>query len=200
MMKIKNCIAFFMLLAICGSAQATLIGDTVQITAPGISGGFTDVVVGAGAELTEAEADGDGFTVDISDSFFTVSFDPGLPGSTGWHYEPGTSNIDAFFNIVLSDLNWVDDMAATIASISVSTFGVLATELGGLSATLSGSNEVTVEVPNPLSGAGTISCDTSGCGSIRVDLTPTHSVPEPGPLSLIALGLVGLIFRRHYAK
>lgn len=189
-----------MLVAVCGGAQATLIGDTVQITAPGIGGGSTNVVVGAGSELTQTEPDGDAFTVDIFDSFFTIAFDPGLPGSTGWHYSPGTSSTDAFFNIVLSDLNWVDDMAATIASISVSTFGPLATGLGGLSATLSGSNAVTVEVPNPLTGAGTFSCDATGCGSIRVDLVAKHSVPEPGPLSLMALSSVGLIIRRRYAK
>jgi hypothetical protein len=201
-MKLKQIAPIFtlitiMLLAVSGAAQATLIGDTVRITAPGIGGGFTDVLVGAGSELTQVESDGDGFTVDIFGSYFEISLDPGLPDSTGWHYAPGSSTIDQYFEIVLSDLNWVEDMLATIDSISVSTLGVLSTSLGGLSATLSGSNSVTVEIPNPLTGEGTIACDSTGCGSIRVDLIATHSVPEPSVIALFGLGLVGLGFARR---
>ena len=126
MTKMKAWLALPILVAVCGAAQASLINDTVTITAPGIAGGFTDVLVGAGSELTQTEADGDGFTVDIDDSFFTITFDPGLPVSTGWHYGPGTSTIDAFFNIELTSLNWVNDPLATIDSIGVTTFGALA--------------------------------------------------------------------------
>ena len=174
-------------------ASATLIGDTVVLSGAGVPGSPRDLLVGAGSEIifNDGGSIGTGaddyIEVDISGSTIRLDLTAQL-GGFGWN-PAGLSNP---FSFVFDSLNWVDDLTATIASISTTVFGSSLSN-GGASASLTGSNQITVSWAN-----NNFDCNAGNCGGIEIEITPNHSeVPTPATLALFGLGLAGLGWSRR---
>jgi hypothetical protein len=123
--------------------------------------------------------------VDVSGSAIRLDLTAQL-GNFGWN-PVGLSNP---FSFVFNNLNWVDDLTATIASISTTAFGSSLSS-GGVGASLTGSNQITVSWAN-----NTFECASNAagaCGGVEIAITPNHSaVPVPATLALFGLGLAGI--------
>lgn len=190
-------------------AGATLIGDTIDISssfgAPLSEPTDSNVLVGAGAELTQGDnsnhdlgpdgtdASGDDFlfntgdAIDVGDSSITFSFAP--------------DTIIFAFITTFSDLDWIgfpDAIGLVGASISdpsgLLLSGAQANVIDGSTLEFQGSADLI-----------NISVLTSFTINLEVDHSspppPPTDVPEPGTLATFALGLMGILLfarrRRH---
>ena len=160
-----------------GSAQASLIGDTVSCAEIGAGGTFecdplSAVVIDPGAEFVVGilpSPPGAGITVDIFDSSIT--------------YTGNFSGSLAFTIIELSDLDWVGT-SGIIVGAGLVVSGITGLDIADVSFT---DDSVTLDF---------IDTDWSDGDSATVTLETHHGVPEPGTLLIMGLGLAGLGWRR----
>ena len=131
-------------------ASATLIGDTVVLSGAGVPGSPRDLLVGAGSEIifNDGGSIGTGaddyIEVDISGSTIRLDLTAQL-GGFGWN-PAGLSNP---FSFVFDSLNWVDDLTATIASISTTVFGSSLSNGGASALTLTKPDPVMLKIIDP---------------------------------------------------
>ena len=181
------------------TAQASLIGTTVDITSP--HGDCLGVTVGVGVECRISDLPpgagvfDDVIDIDIQDSRIVFEFldiDDGLVGPGNlffWSLAPSV------FDVVIAGLTWVNDPNAAIAGIAVTTelFGVAGPDgdPNTIGAVLSGANQLTLNYGD----LDREDCPTVLCARLTVDITPEHSVlPAPATFALFGLGLAGLGF------
>ena len=155
---------------IASPTHATLIGDSVDLTASGC-GPCTEIVVEGGAP--EFSFSGGTFSINVEESSFEVAYVPPT-GGTGF----GFGNF-----LTLSSLNWVNDPTGIITGLTLTNNGVSGLSASNLSFT---DNSVTVD----LGSTGWGPAD-----NILVDLQTFHpaAVPAPSAMLLMGSGLVGLI-------
>jgi hypothetical protein len=158
------------LLAVCGAANATLLGDTVTISlgAPSFGPVTTNAVVNAGTEWTVGNALG--YTTDVGDDYvrFTANsnFCGFLCGVETWTL--AVTGMD-FFPL------------ASIVSVSLEDGG-----LGAFNALFT-SNSVSFQMPD----------EPQSAGQYALLRFTAVQVPEPGTLGLLTLGILGLALRRR---
>ncbi len=171
------------LTALVSPAHATLIGSPVDIVFAGTTqiADCIGVVVSGAVECGGSAENDESINVNIFSSSLVVSF-TNRGGST---YTFGPSVDEGTFTIVISGLNWFDDITATILSISSLGSGGIGTKVA---AALTGANQITITHNDP-------QANCANCGNIAVDITPDHQeIPEPSTLALFAFGLAGLGF------
>ena len=179
---ITACVGLAMM-GMAGTAQATLIGDTIFI-----KGGFTShsglTVVDPGAEYTESYG-AVTETVDVFASSFTLTLQT---------FETGSFDADASYE--LGYLDWFD--ASVLGVISGVYLSSAATQSGVTVSGLSYYDTLGTD-------SGHISFETSGAmiggaggatSEWLFEITATHGtpVPEPSTLAIFLVGLAGLGF------
>ena len=166
-------------LAMAGSAQASLIGQTITcsdtrfVCSPGSA-----TVIEPGSEFTMA-AGGANFTIDVGDMSVLISFASPIP-----------AGFPANSILTLGDLIWSNDPTATLTGIT----------------NFSSSNITGIGAGNVTAAGNTVMIDYSATSwgppaSVSFDLltTPHGSrIPVPPTLALflVALGGIGLMRRR----
>lgn len=189
-MKILStiCVAAAVLLGLPFHASATLIGDTVTVSNEfngGVFEGPTNVVVGAGTELSNF---GDAWDIDIGADTIRLT----CTGNSGCDNDPPDFS-PAIDSYVFEDLDWVGVLGSLVGvSFDVSStanFFVANSTLGF------GADFVRLDIDL----VAAESAGTTNVGDfLLINLATRHiSVPEPGTLALFGLGLAGLGFARR---
>ena len=163
-------------------ANATLIGDTVQMGhyfSTGICcGGITDVVVEAGnGDATEPYFSGSNwYTVDVEASSLSVVYgrEPSWAGGGDF----------AFNGLRVTGLDWVGDASGFISGI-VASSSVGGFDLSRFSFT---DHSVSINWSGLSFEAGS---------RFDIELITSHAVPEPSTLILLGVGLLGLGLKRR---
>lgn len=166
--------ALAVIAALPGKAKATLIGDevTLEVFANGMSflGPFTETV-GAGSEFNVVDL----ITVDVGASSIEFTIIDGGPGVV--------FGVDADF--VLTDLDWIGETGSIVDVILDPIAGFGSVSFTEDSVTFS----VLEDSPFVLGPLASIEL-----------VTRRASVPEPGTLALLGLGLAGFGFTRRRFK
>ncbi|MCP5260278.1 MAG: PEP-CTERM sorting domain-containing protein [Rhodoferax sp.] len=166
------------------SVHASLVGDTVTASFSVPSSDWSldrnsNTVAVGGPEFQITIGGGRGITIDIEETYIDFT-----TANIGGETLPllGSSYI------TISDMDWVG-MNGSITSVTVTSFddflggrGSMGTGPAASSATFT-SNSITFR------GGGV----WNGTDRARVSFTTSHSVPEPGMLPLLVLGLVGVV-------
>lgn len=164
-------------------ARAGLIGDAVDGDLRTVAAGSFDTAtatVGDGIEFSKSNNNlGTGVTLDLADSSFTFTL---YNNYTGNPDNPG-----GLYNLGLEGFDWTDNAAEIISVVLVSsTFPVDA-----ITGSAFDTHSVHVDFNQPIiPGFGTVWTATWD-----VTTAGPAAVPEPGSISLIALGACALIRR-----
>ena len=171
-----------------GPAQATLIGQTVQLSLGGTISATpnqTSATVSAGGpEFVIDLIIGRAIEIDVQDSFIDFQYN-NVSGAIF-----GTGN----FSVTIGGLTWAPDPGVVIGAT------VMEFEDPRDPSPDFGPNTATF---TPSSVTLNVNGDWEGQDRVRVDLITSHSqvLPEPASLALFGLGLLGLgvaVRRRHY--
>lgn len=171
-------LSLFLLAVWTSPARASLIGDTVTIgryidggvIGDGTCCGPTDVVVQAGTGDLTSVSSGNNLFVDVEAEYIRVQFGPsgGAGGGLSDHA------------IIVEGMDWIGSPSGIIVGLSFDS------TLGGVNAGLFSFTDHSVEFQIG-------SLNWSGGQDVNIYLETLHSVPEPGALALLAVGLLGLL-------
>lgn len=176
-MKIINQLLFVFLASLSLSVQAGLIGDQVDMSVP-LQSDLIGVTVDASQEGYFSFGSDESIVIDVFDSSINIMvFD--YTGYWEWETDPVT--------VTISDLDFGSSFDI-ITSESVNAIGPVVWDYGVdfISATFTGS----------------IYLDTIYSGvvlDIEAELVP-QSVPEPAPISLMILGLAGIMLAKYKSR
>ncbi|MEQ8694557.1 MAG: hypothetical protein RIC85_04460 [Gammaproteobacteria bacterium] len=175
-------------------SMATLIGDNISITAPGIPGGTTTVTAAAGTDLIFNDIGGLGegpdeyITIDVGPNYIKVAL---FAQDNFWGWQPGIP--DDPFVVAFTGIELFSNLNSAISSISTSVSGFFSP---GLSAALVGPKSIDVLVPLSSFGA---TCGGQSCGEITINIEGSI-VPEPNTAALFLAMLVTPLFMKGRTK